>query len=554
MAITRAVAAKLNRLPASEPCRNDEKRAARLTHEDIDELIPLLRKVDSDASAWAFVDRLTTAIVESTDTTFSTQQLATVSQQLETVAADVLPKKDWIRHRGYVVLWSAAAHRIKSRKRGVSDQTITDARTIPNISDRSFMLAHLSSLANAEAGTRLLEEAADLARKIPVEVERIDRLACVAEAGMRLKRATGTSLAKEVCHLSNLCDHGDMDAVRRRVMDAAYRTDRELAGALAEAADTDPARISARAKRGAKQLREQLKALDATKAVIDHCSDEVRPPADIERLPAATWQALASLNAGRVQAKRLEVLRPYIRIAANLPLSAAYPIMSWVLANVRMKYEATPDAAKVLRPFFEACSMVAEFGTANAFRTHSLRLPANLASDNSMLVRIGQRKQGQELFERWIADHVKTRLLICDPYFGPDDLWVLIAVLRHAPVAEVVILTSREKYPSGKPSAEEQFRSRWRELSDQEPPRTEVVVCGFADSGKLPIHDRWWLADAAGLRPGTSLNGLGLRESRLNEVDPDEIAQDRAMIEDYSVRRVRRTPDGRSVHYSMFSL
>lgn len=554
MAITRAVAAKLNRLPASEPYRNDEKRIARLTREDIDELMPLLRKVDSDSSAWAIVDRLTTAIVESNDTTFSTQQVATVSQQLETVASELFPKKDWIRHRGYAVLWSAAARRIKGRKLEFSDPAIAEARTIPNMSDRSFMLAHLSGLANAEAGSRLLDEAAELARQIPVEVEKIDRLAFVAEAGMRLKRSTGTSLAKEVCRLSNLCDHGDMDAVRRRVMDAVYRTDRELAGALAEAADTDPARISARAKRGAKQLQEQLKALDATKAVMDHNGDESLPPADIERLPASTWQALASLNAGRIQAKRLDDLRPYIRIAANLPLSEAYPIMAWILANVRTRFEATPDAAKVLRPFFEACSMVAEFSAANAFPTHSLRLPVGSESQNPMLVRIGQQKEAQELFERWIADHVKTRLLICDPYFGPDDLWVLTAVLRYSPVAEVVILTSREKYPPGRISAEEQFRSRWRELSDQDPPRTEVVVCGFADSGKLPVHDRWWLADSAGLRPGTSLSGLGSRESRLNEVDPGELAQDRAMIEEYSVRRVRKTADGRSVHYSTFSM
>ncbi|HLP82882.1 MAG TPA: AAA family ATPase [Phycisphaerales bacterium] len=554
MAITRAVTAKLNRLPASEPYRSDEKRAARLTREDIDELIPLLRKVDSDVAAWEIVDRLTTAIIESNDTTFSSQQLATVSQQLETVASELFPKKDWIQHRGYAVLWSAAARRIKRRKLEFSDPTIAEARTIPNISDRCFMLAHLGGLANAEAGAKLLEEAAELARQIPVEVERIERLAYVAESGMRLKRAAGTSLAKEVCRLSIHCDHGDLDAVRRRVMDVAYRTDRELAGALAEAADTDPARISARVKRGAKQMKEQLKALDATKAVIDHHGDESLPPAEIERLPASTWQALASLNAGRAQAKRLEDLRPYIRIAANLPLSDAYPIMAWILANVRMRFEATPDAAKVLRPFFEASSMVAEFSAANAFPTHALRLPADSNSQNPMLVRIGQQKEAQELFERWIGEHVKKRLLICDPYFGPDDLWVLTAVLRSSPDAEVVILTSREKFPPSKPSAEEQFRTKWRELSDQDAPRTEVVVCGFADSGKLPVHDRWWLADSAGLRPGTSLSGLGSRESRLNEVDPGDLAQDRALIEEYSVRRVRKTTDGRSVLYSTFSL
>jgi hypothetical protein len=554
MAIARAVAGKLNRLPASEPYRNDEKRAARLTREDIDELIPLLRMADSDATSWGIVDRVTSAIVEAGATAFSSQQLAAVSQQLESVAAEILPRKEWIQHRGYSVLWSAASRRIKGRKLEYSDPSVVEARGIANASDRCFMLAHLSGLTNADASARLLEEAADVARQIPVEVEKIDRLAYVAEAGMRQKRVTGTNLAKEVCRLAQSCDHGDMDAVRRRLMDAAYRADRELAGALAEAVDTDPARLSARAKRGTAQLQEQLKVLEAGRAVMDHSGEETLPPAEIERLPSATWQALASLNAGRSQAKRLEDLRPYIRIASGLPLSEAYPIMTWILANVRCRFEATPQAATVLRPFFEASSMVSEFSTASAFPTHALRLPAGSDSEDPMLVRIGQQKEARDLFDRWIAQNVKSRLLICDPYFGPDDLWVLATVLRHAPNAEVVILTSREKFPPGRPSAEEQFRGRWREISDQDPPNTEVIVCGFADSGKLPVHDRWWLGDEAGLRPGTSLSGLGTRESRLNEVDPSELSADRAMIEEYSKRRVRRTADGKSIQYSTFIL
>lgn len=554
IAISRAVAAKLNRLPASEPYRDDDNRAARLTREDMDELVPLLRMIDADFTAGTIVDRLTTAIVEADITKFSSQQLASMSEQLESVASELFPRKDWIQHRGYAVLCSAAARRIKGRKLEFSDPAIAEARAIPNSSDRSFVLAHLSKLTKAEAGAKLLDEAAELARQIPVEVEKIERLGHVAEVGIRLKRSAGTSLAKETCRLSQLCDHGDMDTVRRRLMDVACRMDRELAGALAEAADTDPARISARKARAAKQLREQLQAWDATKAVMDHTGDESLPPAEVERLPASTWQALASLNARRTEAKRLDDLRPYIRIAANLPLSEAYPIMAWILANVRSRFEANPDGARVLRPFFDACSMVAEFSAASAFPTHSLRLPTGSDSRDPMLVRIGEQKEARDFIERWIADHVKTCLLICDPYFGPDDLWVLAAVLRHSPDAEVIILISREKYTLGKPSAEEQFRSRWRDMSDQEPPRTEVVVCGVADSGKLPVHDRWWLADSVGLRPGTSLSGLGSRESRLNEISPSELGADRAMIEEYSKRRVRKTPDGKLIQYSTFML
>lgn len=554
MAIARIVAAKLNRLPASEPFRTDEKKASRLSQEDLEELIPLLSLADADSVSWGVVERLTSAMVEAGDRAFAPQQLSAVSQQLELLAKKLLPRKNWIQHRGYELLWLAAARRIRGRKLEYGDSVIGEAKRIDNLSDRSYMLAHLGGLTNLDASGKLLDEAAAVARSIPVEVERIERLAHVAETGMRLKRSTGTSLAKEVCRLAQSCDHGDMDAVRKRVIDAAYRIDRDLAGALAEAVDTDPARITARTKRGAAQLQEQLKTLEASRAIMDHKGDEALPPADIERLPAATWHALASLNAGRSEAKRIEQLRPYIRIASSLPLSDAYPIMAWILANARLRFEGTPQAAQVLRPFFDACSMVAEFSTANAFPTHTLRLPAKCDNDDQMLIRIGQQRQARDLLDAWIADHVKTQLLICDPYFSPDDLWVIAAVLRHAPTAEVVILTSRQQFGPGKAPAEEQFRSSWRGMSDQDPPNTEIIVCGFEGSGMLPIHDRWWLSDSAGLRPGTSLGGLGLRESKLSEVDPAELATDRAMIEEYTRRRVRKAADGRPILYSTFSL
>jgi hypothetical protein len=554
LAISRAAAAKLNRLPASEPYRNDEKLGTRLSREDIDELVPLLRMTDGDAVSWGIVDRVMHAVVDSPATTFSAQQQAAIAQQLEAIASETLPRKDWIAHPGYVVLWNAAAKRIKGRKLEHNDPWIGEARKIANVSDRCFVLAHLSGLANADASAKLLDEAAALARTIPVEVERIDRLAYVAEAELRHRRTSGKHLVKEVCRLAQQCDHGDMDQVQRRLMDAAYRMDRELAGSLAEAVDTDPARVSARAKRGTAQLREQLKELEAGSAVMDHVSDASLPPNAAERLPGATWQALASLNAGRSQAKRPEDLRPYIRVAADMPLSQAYPIMSWILANARVKFEATPQAGAVLRPFFEGCIMVAEFSTATAFPTHALRLPKAVESDDPLLVRIGQHREAQETLDRWISENVKTSLMICDPYFGPDDLWVLMSVLRHSPAAKVVVLTSREKRPASVGTLEETFRARWTELSDQDPPATEVIECGFSGSGKLPVHDRWWLSESAGLRLGTSLGGLGSRESRLSVVETAELANDRAMIEDYAARRVRRSADGRMIQYSSFTL
>ena len=59
----------------------------------------------------------------------------------------------------------------------------------------------------------------------------------------------------------------------------------------------------------------------------------------------------------------------------------------------------------------------------------------------------------------------------------------------------------------------------WEKISNQEPPSTLVVV----HSSQNEFHDRYIVTDGAGLSLGTSLNGLGNRESFITVLNPDDV-------------------------------
>ena len=400
-AIYRAVRAKVHGVPAAEPFQYEAAHAKPLTREDIEEIVPLVRLVDADSLIALIVERIASSIIAAGPSAFPHQQSSAISSQLKDAARRMLPRPTWIAHEGYLILCDAYAQRLLGKKLEYGDPIVARAKAVSNRSDQALILTELASLSNLTSAKRLLEEAALIIRSLEVEVERVERLANTGETAMRVDGLMGRQLLREACLLSQSCDRGDMAAVRRRAMDTVFKADPELAGAMAEAIDSDPARISARAKRTKDQMQEQLKQLEAGKAVIEHASEEALPAgAELGRLPAATWSGLASLNAGRAEAKTLQELRSFIRFASQLPLSKAYPIMAWVLANLRVRSGGSNQASGVFSGFFDACTLVAEFSTAAALPSHSLKVPSPAASDGGFLVRIGQKKEAREAQSR----------------------------------------------------------------------------------------------------------------------------------------------------------
>lgn len=218
---------------------------------------------------------------------------------------------------------------------------------------------------------------------------------------------------------------------------------------------------------------------------------------------------------------------------------------------------------RYLRPIFDATLLACEVSARMTARAAGLAasplvLPEHEASSKGrLLVRAGERRKGLEYIQTWLETSASDYLKICDPYFGLDDLELLVVVLAVNPHLRVRILTSlkHQKKENVAQPYEESFRHHWRaRLSDQEPPDTEVVIAGVRGDDSLPIHDRWWLTAGGGLRIGTSYRSLGDgKDSEISLLDAREAKTNEADVDRF-LNRVEREHRSERLQYVLFTL
>jgi hypothetical protein len=279
--------------------------------------------------------------------------------------------------------------------------------------------------------------------------------------------------------------------------------------------------------------------------------------------PQAAWRLLGRLNAGRIANRKQEEMRDYLEIASSMPFSDAYPILSWVIGNAVSRFADTDQANSILRPMFEATllssQIASRFGDQNSriLRDTLVRGKGTKSHGEVAVIRAGERELALSRLRLWIEQKVEGYLLICDPFFGPGDLEAMKLILEVKPGTKVRVLTSaKHQMQEGVAQPyQESYISYWRtRISDQDPPDTEIVIVGTQTSRDSPIHDRWWLTRAAGLRMGTSFGSLGVgKDSELSEISPDSVPSYEANVNRY-IQRETREYNGERLSYTTFTL
>ncbi len=67
------------------------------------------------------------------------------------------------------------------------------------------------------------------------------------------------------------------------------------------------------------------------------------------------------------------------------------------------------------------------------------------------------------------------------------------------------------------------YQNAWKSISDQTPPETYIHIIGTG-SGETPMHNRYITTNNGGIQLGTSLSGLGNKDSDIHILDRDEAA------------------------------
>lgn len=523
-----------------------------LSYEEAVDICELLERVDEDGLIYQQVTRIVnSALWKNNRSSFSQQQKADLALRLGTLVKTKLPNPRFIKHDGFKIVAEAQICRLTRPRPNPNTDIETVAQKIPNPADRAFILSAVAAsdiALDVDARKKYLKEAKTLADQIPSALDRASRYELIAESAADVDPSLSKACVREAFGLLPKDHDSEIDSLRNYIVDFAHQIDPDLASELARSLDNDAAR---------NEIRDRLAMRDLSKKIADGKIEDTATEDD--SLPQAAWSLLGQLNAGRIEPLPVSETRRFVQSASSMPLSKAYPIIMWVIANAIRRRSQSNEARRLLHSMYSAGLVGCEL----SFRLspRALRQPPKFLSRTAeadapgMIVHAGQRDTALDFLRRWLAERAVDYLKICDPYFGPSDLGALQLVLGSARRLHVSILTSRKKQEveCAARSIDEEYRRKWKEISDQEPPQTDVVVVGNK-TGDLPIHERWWLTKGGGLRTGSSFNSLGgRRESEITVLSEREALLREQDVDEFLTMR-KREHEGEKLSIYLFVL
>lgn len=459
------------------------------------------------------------------------KQLTQVASRLQEIARVKLPDPRNIQHDGYLIGmkiegWRLMLHASRGKNRPHVDQLRAEIDSIPNRADRAVMRAWAATAFtrwDPKAATDLLSGLDSTIAAIPDSLDRTHRRLAMVQAYRKLGEG---ERAKEYLTVafSDARDIEDPDGGQRLldlVLEEADELDPELASGLTAQIDDVVRRYSQDERRAERELRRSPTRIRQ--------QAESNPDALPDRLGPSARMLVGTLANGRGVLQPRWVAREWLERAAGAGYDGALAVAGWATelakrSNWREEQLQIGDGLSQVAHAIQGVGAIYLGRRIIAADTSIRSVPSNL-----QLFHVGEREKAIEEIGGWIKENAGSWLVIVDPYFSIRDL----DVLRSVPsTATVRIFTSVEAQrglrgdSSPDPNAlAETYAVAWRERVDMAPPATQVTVIGDARRGKSPLHDRYLLAEAGGLRLGTSLGGLGSRESEATVMSAAEVQE-----------------------------
>jgi len=465
------------------------------------------------------------------------RQVLTIAQELGKIARTRLPDANNIQHDGYKISAQACIARLRESTAQRSPLRATErwkevapswpeiaarAQEVPNLADRALVMAWAGQAmyrSHSQLGAKMLQEAKDCIYTVPDIIDRADRLRSLAQAWKHADdKESAKFLLKEAMSILEAWtwDH-TRDRVTGSILKLAHALDPEFAASLTSYVDNPVIEGNLRQDLAARELQRQPDKITSQEPDIG----------EIGRvLSQAAWRLLRSFCSGKGYAQREEVVGQWVHMATNAEFDDAYKVLAWSIENnlARTKdvsastlsdtYYGLLDLLELIYRVGETLLSVEERAKAAPGKTPAL--PAALE-----LFPVGAGPQGTLFLQKWLVENARSYVKLYDPYFTAAEL----EVLKHiSPDTRVDVVTSwkAQEVSPGDPAIEARYRDAWDRMSDQTPPETHIHIVGIRSSGESPMHDRYVVTQKAGLQLGTSLSGLGRKDTYIRPLDADQ--------------------------------
>ena len=523
--------------------------------EEVEDVLELISEMHTDSFIYQSITALCKALSsKGSRVKVASHQRADVKARLEKIIDERLPDKENIRHEGYRIAARARVQSLVESRIESWAPLLSEATALVNSSDRILVQMEIAECMPEKFRNerkRILAQLQDQILRIPSAYDRFWRTQSFAEIAKtidppaaRLALNTAFEVTFELGSLR------DAEKYRRRIVNIAEMIDPKFADSFVQSIDDDPARAAAK---DAMKLQSEI---NKTKKSISSPKRGGGVDIDLRNdvLPPAAWKAVGSLVSGKSAPLAPDLLDKYVDVSGNWDMHDAFPVFSWYIENLSRKLNRSVDVNAKLTPLIETILLSTELAVsvigqvAGREKLSVFQLPDN---SSGLLMRVGEVGNAAEFIFSWLADRAQglVDVVLCDPYFGASDLWFVKRFGSEFPECELRILTSAKAM---KGVSQEDLDLEWRKISDQYPPLCSILIVRTDVDERSPIHDRWLLLENAGLRLGTSLNGMGSRLSEISEVEPERASSLGSILGNYLAQK--RLVDGRRLEYSLLKL
>lgn len=547
------------RINSNDAYENRANKEYTLDYAETIDLCELISKLTKDSSIYYQIRDICFYLMSKKSRYNITEpQKNDIVRKLSSIIETKLPDKKNIAHEGYKILSHAFLQRISSRMTKTFEDIVKEAQAIKNDADRAFVLFEIGLLLPGKKSgmsEKLFKDAISIVDFIPSVYDKALRYQSFAEELSHRDQLKSRTCINKIMQIGIPSDDKTFQDIQKSLVDIAYRIDPNYASMVASMVDDDPARIVHR-----KAMENKVKELELKNEIVN---EKLSVNKHINKeYPRIAWQLLGTLNSKRIEAKKFEKFTDMIEKCCTLPTTESYPVFALAIENSISRYEKTPQAIDFLKPLFEGALFGAEISL--AIITNSISQQKKILTceklqiqNDQLFIKAGEREKGFDYIKNWIAMSASEYIKICDPYFGPEDLEILKLILSSNSSLSVNILTSRkyQKTLNIPEPLEDTYRLYWKSnITEQNPPPTEILVVGKESSGDTPIHDRWIVSKNSGLRLGTSLNSLGIsKDTEISFLNRGEVETIQNKLEPYFLR-MRRQHSGERLLYTLFSL
>jgi len=541
----------LTKISPFEPYEGSIHNSFNIDYNDVKDICEIIEKMEQDDTIFSLMESLVDSMTSPrAKNKFTHIQVDATAELLKNVVKAKFPASvRHIKHDGYKVLGLALVAKLKGvNSQQEWDKLVNSAKNIPNLADKILVLSNVASLLplkdakDIERQNALVQEIFVDIENLPSNLDQIERYEAVAVSFKQID--IYQKCLKAAMKYTKKLDSEKITEYRKRLLNLAALIDPNLVSVLASTIDDDEARLSSR-----NELKEHALALQSKKNLLTQVP---APEDDLDHYSESASMYLAALNADRANTVPLERNRFLLQIAAKFPITKAFPIISLVVQNAVKHLEKTDQAEQTISSIFDttvlAAQLVERVSIRSSDQLNYIRTDLDTYTESqSTLVGFGEREKAFGFLKEWFRNNLMTELLICEPYFDPQDIEILKLLQSEAPECKVTIFTgnshntdvSKDPLKYNPEAMKNAYSQAWQQYSIQDPPDVDIIVMWSVKTNKFPFHDRWWFGDKTGIRVGTSIGGLGNRISEITLMSDEDCKRNKKEVESYIARKKR---------------